>query len=46
MCIRAKTTWRLSKIISRYKSQLLRNARHRVYAIFPSCLAAPPSIRE
>lgn len=35
VCISADITWRLSKIISRYKLQLLRNARHRAYAIFP-----------
>lgn len=39
MCISANTTWRLSKIISRYKLQLLRNTRHQAYVIFP-----PPSL--
>lgn len=43
MCISANTTWRLSKIISRYKLQLLRNARHRAYAIPPPS-PPPPAV--
>lgn len=40
MCISANTTWRLSNIISRYKLELLRNARHRVRD-FPLNLPPP-----